>query len=135
MNKTALMEALGRVLEEFMEKQLIMAPVAAEIARLAAEELEGQFDQEPILDTQLDFDYGDGIANYRFDEGRWELIVRGPLELSVVGGTESVSLETGLLGIEGNGPGLNRGASKGGTKGRGRKRKIQEAEEDVDEDF
>ena len=131
MNQSTLLETLGTVLEEFMEKQLITARVAAELARLAAEELDKQFDQTPVSEAQLDFDFGEGIANYRFDQGLWQLVVKGPLELSVLGVADSVSLQTDFLAIEGNGSGLSRGA----TKTRGKKRKVQEAQVLSDEDY
>ena len=135
---SAVMEALGRVLEEFMDKELLVAPVASDIVKLAAEALEKQFNEAPVNETMVNFDFGEGIANYRYDEGRWELVVKGPLDLSVLGGdTTSMVLNTGLLGIAGSGPSLVRGVLGKETTRKGRKRKLKEEPEpeELEDDF
>ena len=129
---SAVLESLGRVLEEFMDKELLQAHVASEIVKFAAEALEQKFEETPISETAVNFDFGQGIVNYRFDDGKWDIVVQGPLDLSVVeSDNQTMALNTGLLGIVGTGPGLVRGNKEPGKNRR--KRKLQE--DAVDEDL
>ena len=112
LSHSAVMDGLGRVLEEFMDKGLLTASVATELVKISAQKLDDAFYEDPaVSSTVLNFDYGNGIANYRLDEGHWELVVEGPLEASVIdesGDQPPLVFATDLLGIDGFGPGLKK---------------------------
>jgi hypothetical protein len=107
---TCLFQSLGKTMEEFLDNGLISNETAGELMQITASRLEDEFEESQIPSSSIRISPGEGIVNYRYDEGYWELVVEGPVELELEDGTQ---VTAGLVGIEGCGGGLTKGKKEG----------------------